>query len=234
MSEYGGRAGALGRLGALAGVAWVVLILVGNGMTESGAPLDDTPAASQAYYQLQQTGSHRFAIALELLGFCLMIVFIARLYAVLREAEGRGGWLSSLALAGGLTTVAIKLGSGAGMVIGLSVDDLPAEQAQLLLRLGDGAFLVSAMTSGVFVLGVAGSALVSGLLPKWLAVLGLPIGLLAVFGSLAPSSLDGGPGVPGFLLGLLWLAAVSVLLAVRGDGVAPAEASSREAVPARA
>ena len=74
----------------------MVLILVGNGMTESGAPLEDTPAASQAYFQLQQTGSHRLAIALELLGFCLMIVFLARLYVVLRDAEGRGGWLSSL------------------------------------------------------------------------------------------------------------------------------------------
>lgn len=234
MSTYDGRAGLTGRLGALAGVAWVVLILVGNGMTESGAPLEGTPAASKAYFQLQQTGSHRLAVALELLGFCLMIVFLARLYVLLRDAEGRGGWLSAVALTGGLTTVAIKLASASSMVIGLSVEDLQAEQAQLLLRLGDASFLVSAMTSGVLILGAAGSALSSGVLPRWLAVLGLPIGALAVFGSLAPSSLDGGPGVPGFLLGLLWLGVVSVIFAVRGDASSLPEASGREAVPARA
>lgn len=232
MSRYDGKSGSLGRLGFAAGAAWVVCILVGNGMTESGAPLDDTPAAALAYFQLQQTGSHRFAIGLELLGFCLMVVFLARLHAALRDAEGPGGWLSGLALAGGLTTVAVKLASAAGIFVGLGVDDLTGEQAQLLLRLGNGAFLVAAMTSGLLVLGAAGSALESGLLPHWLGLLGLPIGLLAVFGSLAPTSLDGGPGVAGFLLGLLWLAGVSVLLAARRDPVR--EFPGREAVHAGA
>lgn len=227
MSKDDTAGGLLGRVGFAAGAAWVVAILVGNGITESGAPLEDTPAAALAYFELQQSGGHRFAIGLELLGFCLMVVFLARLYAALREAERPGGWLAGLALAGGLTTVAIKLGSVAPYLVGLSVENLPAEQARLLLQLGDGAFLVSAMTSGLLVLGVAGSALSSGLLPRRFALLGLPIGLLAVFGSLAPSSLDGGPGVPGFLLGLLWLAATSVLLAVRREpavGVAGHEA----------
>lgn len=232
MSTDDGNAGSLGRLGFASGAAWVVLILVGNGITESGAPLDDTPAAALAYLQLQQTGSHRFGIGLELLGFCFMVVFLARFHAALRRAEGPDGWLSGLALAGGLTTVAVKLSSAAGIVVGLSVDGLSGEQAQLLLRLGNGAFLVAAMTSGLLVLGAAGSALESGLLPRWLGLLGLPIGSLAVLGSLAPSSLDGGPGVAGFLLGLLWLAAVSVVLTARRgpSRVAP----GREAVHAGA
>jgi hypothetical protein len=234
MSGYGGRAGALGRLGALAGLVWVVCILIGNGITESGAPTEETPAAAQAYFALQHTGAHRFAIGLELLGFCLMVVFLARLHAVLRDAEGPGGWLATLALSGGLVTVAVKLGSAAFYVVGLSVDDLAGEQARLMIQLGDAAFLVSAMTSGLLVLGAAGSSLRSGVLPRWLAWLGVPIGALAVLGSLSPTSLDGGPGVPGFLLGLLWLAAVSVVIAVRGDAVAPARVIDREAVPARA
>lgn len=232
MSKDDTAGGLLGRVGFAAGAAWVVAILVGNGITESGAPLEQTPEAALAYFDLQQSGAHRFAIGLELLGFCLMVVFVARLYAALREAERPGGWLAGLALAGGLTTVAIKLGSVAPYLVGLSVDDLAGEQARLLIQLGDGAFLVSAMTSGLLVLGVAGSALSSGLLPRRFALLGLPIGLLAVFGSLAPASLDGGPGVPGFLLGLLWLAATSVLLAVRRE---PAVAvAGHEAVFARA
>jgi hypothetical protein len=215
-------------------VVWVISILVGNSLTESGAPTEDTPAAAKAYFALQHTGSHRAGIALELFGFCLMVVFLARLHAVLRDAEGPGGWLSSLALGGGLVTAAVKIGSAAPYVVGFAVPDLSGEQAQLALRLGDAAFLVSAMTSGLLVLGAAGSALSSGVLPRWLAFLGVPIGALAVLGSLSPTSLDGGPGVPGFLLGLLWLGSISVVLAVRGDAAVAALASGREAVPARA
>jgi hypothetical protein len=215
MSRYDESGPVLGRLGLLTGAAWVVCILVGNSLTESGAPEGDGPAESLAYFALLRGGSHQVGLALELFGFCLMAVYVARLYAALRDAEGPASWLPGAALTGGLLTLAIKLGSAAFLVVGLTVTDLPGEQAALLLQLGDAAFLVSAMTSGILTLGVAASALVSGLLPRWLAALGLPIGALAVLGSLAPSSLDGTPGVPGFLLGLLWLGAISVLLAVR-------------------
>lgn len=215
MSGYDGTRGTLGRLGLLAGAAWVVCILVGNSLTEADAPTGDSPDDALAYVALLRGGSHQLGLALELLGFALMAVFVARLYAVLRDAEGPGSWLPGLALVGGMVTLAVKLGSAAFLFVPLTVTDLPGEQAKLLLQLGDGAFLVSALTSGILTLGVAGSALVSGVLPRWLAALGLPIGALAVLGSLAPSSLDGTPGVPGFLLGLLWLGAIAVVLAVK-------------------
>lgn len=210
----------------------MVLVLVGNGLTEAGAPLEDTPAAATQYFALLRTGSHRVGLGLELLGFCLLVVFLAKLFAELREAEGSRGWLAGLALTGGLTTVAIKLASAAPVLVGLAIEDLSGEQALLLTRLNNAAFMVTAMTSGLLVLGAAGSALTSGLLPRGLAWAGLPIGALAVLGSLAPSSLDGGPGILGFLLGLLWLAAASVMLAVRR---APRSVlSSHEAVLATA
>lgn len=232
MTTYDGRPGLLDRLALGCGAAWAVLVLVGNSMTESGAPTEDTPAAAQAYFALVRTGSHKVGLALELLGMCLMVVFLAKLYAVLRDAEGPRSWLPGLALAGGLVTITVKLASAAPYVVGLAVKDLPGEQAQLLLRLGDGAFLVTAMTSGVLVLGLAGSALTSGILPRWFAALGLPIGGLAVLGSLTPSSLDGGPGVGGFLLGLLWVLVTSGVLALRR--AAPVDLGSHEAVLTRA
>lgn len=233
MREHGAVSGVVGRLGLASGAGWVALVLVGNSLTEADAPTGRTPEAAAAYFSLLRSGSHQVGVSLELLGFCLMAVFVARLFTVLRDAEGPGRWLSGLALVGGLTTLAVKLGSAAPFVVGLAVTDLPAEQARLLLDLNDAAFLIAAMTSGLLVLGTAGCALGSGLLPRWLAVLGLPIGALAVLGSLAPTSLDGGPGVPGFLLGLLWLAAVSVLLAVR-RAPSSADAISRVGAPARA
>jgi len=213
--RYDDRLGVLDRLALACGAGWVVASLVGNGLTEDGAPTEDSPAAAQAYFALLRTGSHRFGLALELLGLCLLVVFVAKAYRVLRDAEGPGGWLAGLALAGGLVTVAVKLGSGAPYLVGVLVKDLPPEHALLMQRVNEAGFLLTAMTSGLLVLGLAGSAFRSRLLPRWVAGLGLALGALAVLGSLAPSSLDGGPGVAGFLLGLLWLLAVSVVLATR-------------------
>jgi hypothetical protein len=231
-SAYDGKPRLLDRLALGCGAAWAVLVLVGNSMTESGAPTEETPAAAQAYFALLRTGSHRAGLALELLGMCLLVVFLAKLFAVLRDAEGPRAWLPGLALAGGLVTMSIKIASAAPYVIGLAVEDLAGDQALLLVRLADAAFVVSAMTSGLMVLGAAGSALASRLLPRWLALLGLPIGALAVLGSLAPSSLDGTPGVAGFLLGVLWVLVTSAVLALRR--AVPADLGSHQAVLAPA
>jgi hypothetical protein len=214
-------------------VAFVALILVGNSLTEAGAPTARTPEAALAYLRAQDDTGSRLGIGLELLGFALLAFFIARLYAALREAEGPGGWLARVALVGGVVTLAVKLGSAAPYLVGhATVETLSGEQARVLLDLGDAAFLVSAMTSGILVLGAALSALQSGLLPRWLAWVGVAAGALAVLGSLQPFSLDGGPGVLGWLLGLLWLAAVSVTLTARPEPVG--RAAGREAALASA
>jgi hypothetical protein len=224
--------GVLDRLALGCGAGFAVLMLVGNGLTEDGAPTEDTPAGAQAYFALLRSGSHRVGLGLELLGLSLLVVFLARAAAYLRSAEGPGSWLPGLALAGGLVTVSVKLAFAAPYVVGLAVTDLPGEQALLLQRLNDAAFLVSAMTSGLMVLGLAGSALRSRVVPRWLAAVGLPVAALAVFGSLAPRDLDGTPGVAGFLLGLLWLLVTSLVLAVRRP--ARADVGSHEAVLTRA
>lgn len=222
----------LDRVALATGAGFVACILVGNSLTESGAPTEQTPAAATEYFTLLNAGSHRVGLGLELFGFCLLLVFLARLWAVLRAAERGSGWLSGLAIAGGLTTIGVKLATASPALVGLTVPDLPGEQAQLLLRLGEAGFLVSAMTYGVFLLGVAGAGLATGILPRWLSVLGTVFGSLAVLGSLAPSSLEGTPGVLGFLLGLFWTAIVSVLLAVRNGSAAPV--AGREAAHAAA
>lgn len=226
--RYDERAGVLDRLALACGAGWVAASLIGNGLTEEGAPTGDSPAAAQASFALLRGGSHRVGLALELLGLCLLVVFVAKAYRVLRDAEGPGGWLAGLALAGGLVTAAVKLGSGAPYLVGVLVEDLPAEQALLMQQVNEAGFLLTALTSGLLVLGLAGSAFRSRLLPRWFAGVGTALGTLAVLGSLAPSSLDGGPGVAGFLLGLLWVLAVSLVLATRRGR--PADLRSHEAV----
>jgi hypothetical protein len=226
-------AGRGARLGFAAGAAWVAAILVGNSLTEAGAPTGDGGDAAVQYFARFDGGAPLAGIGLELLGFALLVVFLGRLHAALRDAEGPGGWWSGVALVGGVTTLSVKLATVAPVVAGIAaVETLEGPQALLLRQVGDAGFLVSAMTSGLLVLGAAASALSSGLLPRPLAWAGVPIGLLAVLGSLRPTSLEGGPGVLGFLLGLLWLAVVSVLLAWRSP--ARASEAGQQAVLARA
>lgn len=233
MNDVAGSSGVATRLGAASGAVFVALILTGNSLTQSGAPTERTPEAALEYLRLQAQTGARIGLALELLGFVLLAFFIARLYSALRAAEGTQGWLARVALIGGVVTLSVKLGSAAPYVVGgATVETLSGEQARVLLDLGDAAFLISAMTMGVLVLGAALSALQTRLLPAWLTWPGVIAGALAVLGSLSPTSLDGGPGVLGFLLSLLWLAAVSIRLVVRPQLVSPG--AGREAVLATA
>lgn len=233
MDRQDGNGRLVGRLALGAGAAWVVCILVGNSLTESGAPEERGGAAALEYFARFAGGTPLLGIGLELFGFALLAVFLGRLHAVLRDAEGPGGWWSGVALAAGITTLSVKLATVAPGIVGIAaVETLDEGQAQLLQQVGDAGFLLSAMTSGVLVLAVAASTVQTRLLPRPMGWFGLVVGLLAVLGSLRPTSLDGGPGVLGFVLGLLWLGAVSVLLAVRGPQTAAV--AGHEAAPARA
>lgn len=201
------------RFGAAAGIGFVVLLLVGNGLTEAGAPTADTDEAALEYLQLLATGSNRIGLAMELLGFGLMAAFIARLHSALRDAEGPGAWLPGFALIGGVLTLAVKLSWGAGTLAALwQRDEIDAAAAALLLDVGDAAFLVTCATFGLLLLGAGASAFSSGLLPRWLSIGGIVAGGVASLGLLATDSLDAGPGIIGWLLGLVWVVATSIVL----------------------
>ena len=72
----------LPRLGAVCGVLYVVLTLVGNSIYEAGNETVGLPT--------------------ELAGMLLFVPFLGYLYSVLRRAEGENGWLSTTAFGAGL------------------------------------------------------------------------------------------------------------------------------------
>jgi len=71
----------LPRLGAVCGILYVVLILVGNSVYESG--------------------NETVGLPMELIGMLLFIPFLGYLYSLLRRAEGEDGWLSATAFGAG-------------------------------------------------------------------------------------------------------------------------------------
>ncbi len=140
--------------------------------------------------------------------------FLANLCSVMRAAEGGTGPMPTLALAGGVSFVAMTFASGALLTVLpllMSFDEVSAhvdpDLAAVVVQLG---YLLLLLIFGLFAASVLvlATSVIAGrtaLLPRWLARSGFV---------LAPLLLLGFAGPPLFLL-LLWVVAVSIFLRPR-------------------
>jgi hypothetical protein len=201
------------RFAPLAGVVFLVLIVISFVIT--GEPPDaDEGAAETASYWSDNDDVNVISAALSALAAVALVWFGASLRAVIAEAEGRTARLATLAFAGFVIAAA-----GAGVNSSLqfaaadTVGEVPAEVTQTISALY--AYLWFPFTIGfaltMFATGVA--ALRFGVLPAWLAWASILIGVVL----LTPA------GFVGFLLSLIWVAALAVMLYLRGDGPAADE-----------
>jgi hypothetical protein len=210
------------RIGALSGLAYVVLVFAGNAIETAGSKVDEHSSAAAILADLKTQHGAKVAVGdtLELLGFVAFVAFIAYLANALRRAEGEEGWLWAAVFGGGLLTVAVKLSSFAPVLAARwRMDTIDANTARTLIDINGFAFVVSWMTSATLIAFAALGALRTGLLPRGLAIAGALIGVAGL--AAAPAGVDGF-GVLPFLLGLLWIAAISVVLARRTGARAPA------------
>ena len=219
------------RFAAATGAVYVVAVLFGNEMANAGASGQDNDAGILADLQRPRTAVNTVGMVVEILGMGLLIVFIGYLYRVLRRAEGPDGWWAAPAFGAGLVMVTVKLASAAPILAGrLRAHELTPELARTLNNLNGAAFVVTGFAFGIFVLAAAAAALVGRVLPRWLSIVGVVLGVLTVAAGTA-GILDPQGYVPiPFLLGLLWVAAFSILLTVRrsppGNGRPSADAAS--------
>ena len=207
----------LARLGAACGILYVLLatlgweVLAGGGGPDTGA----SPEEIDAYYSsLPAPGVMDWvAMSLVVFGLLCFMVFVVYLCGVLRRAEGEGGWLSTVALGGGLLTVAAQLGGFAPGFAALLIrmhEKMDPPVAATLYYLNDGSHSLVWITTTFLLAPVAIVVIRTRVLPRWLgwfaAVLafGLPANVpLAVYGFLPPVFL---------LLNLVWIIAASVVL----------------------
>jgi hypothetical protein len=218
------------RIGAVAGLAYVVLVVVGNAIATNGSTADEHSSGAAILADLQAHHGAAFYVgtAMEFLGFAALLAFVAYLAAVLRHAEGEHGWLWLTALGGGLLTIAIKLSSAAPVLAAIwRVDELAATTARTLVDINSFAFYVSFATFAMLVGPAAVVALRTGLLPRWLAsggvVLAVAQPITMAFG-LTPAAV-----VP-FLLSVLWIGAVSTVLVRRAHAVVGGPSRSSAAI----
>jgi hypothetical protein len=208
----------LDRVGAVAGVAAVVLLLslfaVVPVLPGPDAAIDDIAAKAATNDTALLLGSYLGALMAGAL-----LVFGSALAAAMRRAEGSDGgwWLVTLA---GIAATSVGI---AGNVMAASF--VRAVQHGVrgdALWVGYGGDHASgtllALPLAVFLLGAGLGARATGLLPRWLAWEATATAAILVVGgaSIAGNELDGGPLgsalVLGYLALLVWILATSVAL----------------------
>jgi hypothetical protein len=188
----------LPRLGAASGAVFAVALFVAAG---NGDNSFSTPRAIAA-----------------VVAITLALPFVGYLSRLLREAEGRNGWLAPAALAGGITGIGLKLVS--------IVPELAIHRAQIadgtqlhkaLQEMAGGATVLCLYPLALFCAATAIVVLRTGLLPRWLgAGTAVTAAALVVNGGFLEASF-----VPALLLFLIWTFVASVYLVRRSSrGVA--------------
>jgi hypothetical protein len=222
------------RLGAVTGAAFVVLILVGNQMATAGSGQSAHPTGDQVLRDAAHevsSASVTAGVALEVLGFAAFLVFLGYLADVLRHPSGgrRGSIAAGAGIVSGAVMVAVKLGSAAPiMTLWVDHSTISPQLALVLNDLGAVAFVISWLPFAVFVAGAAAALRRAGLVGRPTAYCGVVLGaaglVLTIIGIHDPLSAN----PQAFLLGLLWLLAVSVRLAIRpGTGASAGKAGGR-------
>src|SRR5918997_4325885 len=205
-----------GVFGLLAVVAMIPAYLVGH---------PDAPASSAEAGTYFGAGIGTFVFSngvLPLLHVFFFLLFLGVLYGVLRStADGtRGGGievgLPAAALAGGIVFAALTAAGFAAEILYpatlLRFGDLEANEQFVLVSLTLSSWLYHYCQVGTSVLVLATSlvALGTGVLPRWLALAGFVVALLTLLHFLLP--------LLAALVGLLWIAVVSVVMLAGGIG----------------
>jgi hypothetical protein len=205
----------------LSGVAPLLLGVAGLIVLEGTADrpeLDQPPVMILGYFSEQDTvilGSF-----LLMLAAVLFLWFAGCLRAVLANAEGGNGRLSTIAFGGGVAAAGLMLVMPAVNVCGaLSADFLSVRQAQTLYLLGDAFLYPAAMAAAVMLAATAAVALRTGVLARRLAWPSLVLALWLLVPPLgqsidAPENPAPWTGLAVLPFVLVWAAVTAVVLAL--------------------
>jgi hypothetical protein len=220
--------GALERWAPLAGILFVVLMFFGTFLV---ADLPNADASRRRIVEyLADGGNHTRNIIgayMWVLAALALLWFATRLRQVLRDAKGDASILPNLVFGAGVVYSALLAASGvtfAAVAYAVKVLDAPVTNADLVRVLPQLAWMILLLGAGfAAILLVVASCIASfqtGVLPRWLAWLGVVAAILLVF-DLAYQNI-----IPF----LVWVLAASIVLLMRRDQTANAASSPRERV----
>ncbi|MEO5843095.1 MAG: DUF4386 family protein [Acidimicrobiales bacterium] len=204
----------------LTGLLFVLLAIVG--FVTSGEPKDaGNPAQEIVDHYVDNKDSIIIGAAILGLAAVALVFFAGYLRTVVRRAEGEGGMLSALVLVGAaIMAVGAAIDATLLFAIAEAADDLEPGGVQTLQAFWDNDFMPMAVGLVIFLLSSGIAIARYRVLPKWLGWVAI---VLAIAG-ITPA------GFFAFLAGGLWIAVVSVMLALRArrtnDPTLPASIAS--------
>lgn len=211
----------LARLGGICGLLYVLFLVPAYVVGYPDAP---TPASGVeeviGYFGASPASFILANGTLAVFSAFFFFWFLGALHGLLRGAEGAHGGPSSVALAGGTAFIVLSCAGYAAELIYPAavlrfVNFAPdAQQAFTALALSSWLYHFCQVGASALVSATSVVALATGVLPRWLALLGLLVALLTLLHFLIP--------LPAAVAGLVWIALVSVvMLTTRGRSSSP-------------
>jgi hypothetical protein len=152
-----------------------------------------------------------------LLGWLLLLGFFGGTATLARGTGTRTAWLSAAISAAGAVLVSVHL---INVGIEYAANHLSKASAahEPLHQIGSALFVLGMLPFGVAIVASAAVGLIGRILPRWLAWVGLVVGLTAVVNG----TMLGSESAWGFLLGTVWVVAGGITLAAQRSKTAVA------------
>src|SRR3954447_6234753 len=183
---------AAARLGGIGGILFVVLFFRSY-LTPPDAPVPTSgPEDVVAYFADRQDGILLYNGVLLIFAAFFFLWFLGALHGALRSVEGGGGGISSVALAGGLVFITLVLAGAAVEIVYPATlarfENFRADAQPGFLSLALSGWMYRFALAGMSVFIAAASVVVSGtgVMPRWLGLVGFVAGLLALLRFVIP------------------------------------------------
>ena len=203
--------GGLARLGGVCGLLFVLLMVPAYVVGYPDAPTSTSGAREVLGYFGTSAGTFvLFNGTLALLSTFFFLWFLRVLYGVMRRAEGVDGVLSTVVLIGGILFITLSCAGYAVEImhpatlkrfVGFVPD---AQRTFESLTLSAWLYHFCQVRDAVMISAASGVVLGSGILPRWLALVGFLAAILALLHFLFP--------LVGAVSGLVWVTLVSALM----------------------
>lgn len=214
-------------IGGVSGVASIVLFVIGFGFLGGVVPPAGGSGEAVAKYLESSEAQVWTGAYLGLIAALLHIVFVTRLYGVLRRAEGGTGWLAMTALAGALIQFAVLFSVDFTVSAAAFYRGRRGFDPDVLAAFYDVKQFAELISGGVAALFLAATAVVvlrMGALPRWLGWFAAATAVaLLVSRPLGPTDVSEPPA----FLAIIWILAASIVLVVRRERLGEA----RHALP---
>jgi hypothetical protein len=188
-------------LGILAGLAFFALTLIGFAVGGETPGIGDSPQEVVNFYR-DHHDAQMWATFLVAFGTPFLGIFVAHLWAMLRAAGAPWAWTTLVAIGGSVAIAGFLLLAGVHLSITEAADKNYSPQSlRALHALDNDLFFPAAGGVALMMIGAGVSLMRSALLPRWLGIVALVIGILGF----TPA------GFFAFLAAGLWIAIVSVV-----------------------